>query len=192
MRSPRAPRATWTAKRASACAKQAPTSRRNRSGSAYESSHRRGWSTAIGAWECRCAAIAGRSIASGCDDSVETRSRRSRRAAEGAEQCGAARGAPTCRRRDRALGDGPYPLLTHRRHRVSALSMVDLCTRDCVGLAPVMRLGADDMVVTLSRQSDERGIPTVIKCDNGTEFTSVALDHRCFSNQVRVDFSRPG
>jgi transposase InsO family protein len=26
----------------------------------------------------------------------------------------------------------------------------------------------------------------------GTEFTSVALDHWCYWNQVRLDFSRPG
>ncbi len=72
------------------------------------------------------------------------------------------------------------------------LSIVDLYTRECVGLVPAIRLRADDVVATLSRLRDERGIPAVIQCDNGTEFTSVALDHWCYWNQVRLDFSRPG
>jgi putative transposase len=71
------------------------------------------------------------------------------------------------------------------------LSIVDLCTRERVGLVPTIRLRADDVVATLSRLRDERGTPAVIQCDNGTEFTLVALDHGCYWNQVRVDFSRP-
>ncbi|AMW05818.1 hypothetical protein GEMMAAP_15480 [Gemmatimonas phototrophica] len=72
------------------------------------------------------------------------------------------------------------------------LSIVDLYTRECVGLVPAIRLRADDVVAMLSRLRDERGIPTITQCDNGAEFTSVALDHWCCWNQVRVDFSRPG
>lgn len=34
--------------------------------------------------------------------------------------------------------------------------------------------------------------PGIIQCDNGTEFTSVALDHWAYWNQVQLDFSRPG
>jgi transposase InsO family protein len=37
-----------------------------------------------------------------------------------------------------------------------------------------------------------RGLPPVINCDNGTEFTSRAPDHWAWANQVRLDFSRPG
>ena len=72
------------------------------------------------------------------------------------------------------------------------LSIVDLYTRECVGLVPALRLRADDVVATLSRLRDERGIPAVIQCENGTECTSVALNHWCYWNQVRLDFSRPG
>jgi transposase InsO family protein len=35
-------------------------------------------------------------------------------------------------------------------------------------------------------------VPAVIQCDNGTEFTSVALDHCCCRNQASLEFSRPG
>ena len=57
---------------------------------------------------------------------------------------------------------------------------------------PAVRLRADDVFAALNRLRDERGVPAVIQCDNGTEFTSVALDHWCYWNQVRLDFSRPG
>jgi putative transposase len=35
-------------------------------------------------------------------------------------------------------------------------------------------------------------LPAVIQCDNGTEFTSKALDHWAYWNRVQLDFSRPG
>jgi putative transposase len=34
--------------------------------------------------------------------------------------------------------------------------------------------------------------PASRRCDNSTEFTSRAVDHRAWANQVRLDFSRPG
>lgn len=72
------------------------------------------------------------------------------------------------------------------------LSIVDLYTRECVGLVAGLRLRAENVVATLSRLREERGIPLIIQCDNGSEFTSVALDHWGYWNQVRFDFSRPG
>jgi putative transposase len=48
------------------------------------------------------------------------------------------------------------------------------------------------IVAALNRLRDERGVPAVTQCDNGTEFTSVALDCWCYWNQVRLDFSRAG
>jgi putative transposase len=72
------------------------------------------------------------------------------------------------------------------------LSIVDLYTRECVGLVPGVRVRADEVVAVLSQLRQKRGVPAVIQCDNGTEFTSVALDHWCYWNQVRLDFSRPG
>lgn len=37
----------------------------------------------------------------------------------------------------------------------------------------------------------ERGGAPVIQVDNGTEFTSHALDQWAYEQQVRLDFSRP-
>ena len=45
----------------------------------------------------------------------------------------------------------------------------------------------------LSAVAEERGsLPKMISVDNGTEFTSRALDHWAYWNRVKLDFSRPG
>ena len=36
------------------------------------------------------------------------------------------------------------------------------------------------------------GLPPIVQCDNGTEFTSTELDHWAYWNRVQLDFSRPG
>jgi len=72
------------------------------------------------------------------------------------------------------------------------LSVVDCFTRECVGFIPARRFRADDVAAHLSRIGASRGLPPVIQCDNGTEFTSVALDHWAYWNHVQLDFSRPG
>ena len=38
----------------------------------------------------------------------------------------------------------------------------------------------------------ERGVPQVIQCDQGTEFTSIVLDQWAYWNKVQLDFSRRG
>jgi putative transposase len=72
------------------------------------------------------------------------------------------------------------------------LSVIDLYTRECVALVPKIRFRADDVAAWLSEVGQERGLPSVIQVDNGTEFTSKALDHWAYWNKVRLDFSRPG
>ena len=44
----------------------------------------------------------------------------------------------------------------------------------------------------LSAEQIEGGLPTIVQCDNGTEFTSTSLDHWAYWNRVQLDFSRPG
>ena len=45
----------------------------------------------------------------------------------------------------------------------------------------------------LTAAGEKRGsLPEVISVDNGTEFTSKALDHWAYWNRVRLDFSTPG
>jgi transposase InsO family protein len=57
------------------------------------------------------------------------------------------------------------------------------------GVAPARRLGGQrktDLPAAL------RGAPTSVTVDNGTEFTSKALDFWAYKNGVHLDFIRPG
>lgn len=49
-----------------------------------------------------------------------------------------------------------------------------------------------DVAAVLSSLVARHGKPKAIQCDQGTEFTSLALDHWAYWNQVGPDFSRPG
>jgi len=53
-------------------------------------------------------------------------------------------------------------------------------------------LTGDDVVAALNAVIRERGAPRSIQVDNGTEFTSVAMDRWAYWNGVTLDFSRPG
>jgi putative transposase len=82
-------------------------------------------------------------------------------------------------------------LATGRSIRV--FTLVDVCTRECVLLAAAPQFTGADVARLLSLASEQRAaMPTIIQCDNGTEFTSTALDHWAYWNKVALDFSRPG
>jgi putative transposase len=48
------------------------------------------------------------------------------------------------------------------------------------------------VVAVLERLAMEHGLPRVITTDNGTEFTSWAVDEWEHRNGVKLDFIRPG
>ena len=75
---------------------------------------------------------------------------------------------------------------------IRILSVVDVFTRECVLLVPQTRVRGDDVARCLSVAGVTRGLPAVIQADNGSEFTSRAVDHWAYWNDVRLDFSRPG
>jgi putative transposase len=76
--------------------------------------------------------------------------------------------------------------------RFRILTLVDLFSRVSpaleVGVSMTIRRVAD----VLSRLAMQRGLPDVIRVDNGTEFTSKALDQWAYQNGVKLDFTRPG
>ena len=76
--------------------------------------------------------------------------------------------------------------------RFRALTMVDVYTRECLAIEVGQSLKGHDVVRALQRISDQRGIPQVLFCDNGSEFTSQVLDLWAYHNHVKIDFSRPG
>jgi putative transposase len=76
--------------------------------------------------------------------------------------------------------------------RFRSLTMVDVFTRESVAIEVGQALKGTDVVEALNRLRFERGIPKMLFCDNGSEFTSQILDLWAYQNGVKIDFSRPG
>jgi putative transposase len=73
------------------------------------------------------------------------------------------------------------------------LTVIDIATRECIALKAATRFQGSDVTEVLRGAKTERGaLPQRIRVDNGTEFTSKALDHWASWNQIQLDFSRPG
>ena len=76
---------------------------------------------------------------------------------------------------------------------IRVFTLVDVCTRECVALVAALKFAGTDVAQLLNAAGVTRGgLPPVVQCDNGTEFTSTALDHWAYWNKVQLDFSRPG
>ncbi len=75
---------------------------------------------------------------------------------------------------------------------VRVFTLVDVYTRECVSLKVARSFRGIDVARLLSDAGERRGgLLAIIQCDNGTEFTSTALDHWAYWNRVKLDFSRP-
>jgi putative transposase len=76
--------------------------------------------------------------------------------------------------------------------RFRALTVLDVFTRESLAIAVGQSLRGDDVVRTLNEIRQQRGVPRLLFCDNGSEFTSQVMDLWAYHNQVKIDFSRPG
>lgn len=76
--------------------------------------------------------------------------------------------------------------------RFRALTVVDVCTRESLAIEVGQRLRGEHVVAVLNRLTAQRGAPTRLFCDNGSEFRSQIVDLWAYQHQVRIDFSRPG
>ena len=77
-----------------------------------------------------------------------------------------------------------------RRYRV--LTIIDVFSRECLALMCGQCIKGGDVVKVLDTIKEVRDPPKYIHCDNGSEFTSKAMDQWAWFNGVRLDFSRPG
>jgi putative transposase len=76
---------------------------------------------------------------------------------------------------------------------IRVLTAIDVFTRECVALRAAKHFRAPELVMILRETTELRGTtPLYIKVDNGSEFTSKALDHWAYWSKVQLDFSRPG
>jgi putative transposase len=76
--------------------------------------------------------------------------------------------------------------------RFRSLTIVDVFTREAVAVEVGQSLKGNDVVRTLNRLKLDRGVPKVLFCDNGSEFTCQAMDLWAYRNGAKIDFSRPG
>ena len=80
----------------------------------------------------------------------------------------------------------------HDGRRFRVLTLVDHFSR----VSPAIEVGSSitgkRVVAVLERLAIEHGLPRVITTDNGTEFTSRAVDEWAHRNGVKLDFIRPG
>lgn len=76
--------------------------------------------------------------------------------------------------------------------RVRVFTLIDVWRRECLAIRAATQFTGADVAAILAATGESRSLPSVIQCDNGTEFTSTALDHWAYWNKVQLDFSRPG
>lgn len=81
-------------------------------------------------------------------------------------------------------------LMDGRRFRI--LTVVDVFSRECLALEADCSLTGRRVADVLTQLALTRGVPLTITCDNGTEFTSQAVDLWADQNGVTLDFIRPG
>ena len=76
--------------------------------------------------------------------------------------------------------------------RFRALTVVDVFTRESIAIEVGQSLRGEHVVTVLNRLTAQRGAPTRLLCDNGSEFCSQIVDLWAYQHHVRIDFSRPG
>jgi len=72
------------------------------------------------------------------------------------------------------------------------LTVIDVYSRECVALAARPQFRGDDVAAALTAVLATRRRPVVIQCDQGTEFTSMALDAWSDGQHIPLDVSRRG
>ena len=75
---------------------------------------------------------------------------------------------------------------------IRLLNVVDEFTREALAMHVDRSIDADATVAVLERLVAERGSPTYIRCDNGTELTSHALKDWCRFSHTEIAYIEPG
>ncbi len=76
--------------------------------------------------------------------------------------------------------------------RIRLLTIVDCHTRESLATEARFSFRGVQVAEVLGRLVAQRGAPRTIRCDNGSEFSSRALDQWAHWSRVELDFSRPG
>lgn len=73
-----------------------------------------------------------------------------------------------------------------------SLTIVDVYTREALAIEVGSGLRGEHVVAALNRLAAQRGTPTCLLVDNGSEFTGLLLDLWAYHHKTNIDFSRPG
>jgi len=76
--------------------------------------------------------------------------------------------------------------------RLKCLTVVDDFTHQSPGLLVARCITGDTVADFFNQLSKRHSLPKVIVCDNGPEFTSVAMDQWAFRYQIKLSFIQPG
>src|SRR5690606_6121777 len=76
--------------------------------------------------------------------------------------------------------------------RFRCLNIIDELSRECLAIHVAHSISAVRVIEVLERLREERGLPSVIVTDNGSEFTSRAFDAWAYARGVKIDFIQPG
>ena len=77
-------------------------------------------------------------------------------------------------------------------HRFKMLTVVDAYSKICPAIGVGTWYRGSDVDQALEQASQEYGLPKCIRVDNGPEFVCRNLDFWAYSQEVQLDFSRPG
>jgi putative transposase len=80
----------------------------------------------------------------------------------------------------------------HDGRRFRILTVIDQWSRQSVSLEANFRLTGRCVGDALDQAGEQYGLPKAITVDNGTEFTSKALDEWAYKRGVKLDYTRPG
>jgi putative transposase len=75
---------------------------------------------------------------------------------------------------------------------IRVLTVVDQFTRECLTLFADTSLSGEKVAMALDKIVSQRGVPQSITVDNGSEFSSRAMDLWAYKNGVHLDFIRAG
>lgn len=76
--------------------------------------------------------------------------------------------------------------------KLRMLTVVDHYALECLAIGVGQSLRGEDVVQVLNSITEQRGLPQLIKSDNGGEFISKVMDKWAYDRNVKLDFSGPG
>jgi len=98
---------------------------------------------------------------------------------------------PVTRRNERWSIDFMHDRVSNGRP-IRSMNIVDDFTRECLALDVAYSFGSADVIRTFENIAFERGFPTTIRFDNGSEFTSHAMLRWGAERNVQLHFIEPG